>query len=1225
MTAAGFAAQDRVTARVDESRTTALRLQSHPPVGAANDRGLVPADLPITYATLFLEPAAGLEPFLAEQLNPSSPNYHHWLTPEQFGQRFGLSDNDLAKITAWLRAQGFTVHDVARGRHWITFSGTAAQAARAFHTEIHRYSVNGEEHFANATPIAMPAAFSGVVTGVDGLDDFRLQPLHTALTPKLTSGSSHFLAPDDLATIYNALPLYQKGIDGTGQSVAILGQTDLVLSDLQAFRSRFNLPGGDPQVMLFGPDPGTSNSDLGEADLDLEYASAMARNATVIYVNSRSVNLSAEYAVDQNVAPIISMSYGGCETQLALTLRSIAQQANAQGITWLISSGDSAAATCDRSAPTPQAQRGATVSYPSSLPEVTSVGGTEFNEGGGSYWTATNTANRASALSYIPERVWNDSATRNALIGGGGGASAVYPKPTWQTGPGVPNDGARDLPDVSFSASADHDGYEVVMAGKVFIVGGTSASAPLFAGMLALLNQSLAVSNPGAPVGLGNINPVLYRLAQGTTDVFHDVTAGDNIVPCAQGSPNCVNGSLGYAAGPGFDLGSGLGSIDIAHLVAEWNLGTGSTTSVTVNPSSFAYGDTVQVTATVSGAGAVPTGTVTFVSADVQLGVATLAPDAKSATATISADSSLIAGGNGTVGAVYSGDGAFLPSSGSAPTSLKFPASGSFAVLSVSPNPVVQDGPSWPYTVRIAERAGVTTTITVLTIDGVNNIGALSSRTLAANGSTLIGFAGSGLTVPLTRMFHLAGIDADGTAWSRDLPVQFVAGSVPYLSPSVSLTLSPATVQQNLQADPSCQWSQQLTLQELSGFAVSLTGLRVNGTAINSSIATIFGTTRLAAHGMLTGTMCFSSATLPGSESYVFTGVTDTGQSVTASGAATLSEPAPAATAFSISGGPVTINVPDAGQSGTATLNLTFASGSPAWKASVLPTAQKWLSLSAVSGNGGGSLTLQASGAGLSNGVYNAIVAIESPGSIPEAVQIPVALAVGASPSIVVAGLGNTASGGQSFAPGQLLAVYGSGLAADFASAPIQPLPLKMAGASATVNGVAAPLWFVSPAQVNLQIPYETPAGPAVLGMRNGANVTSYVFNVAPAAPGIFAFNGSLVPFASGAPGQTLVCFITGDGDVTPTLASGATAASGTSLANLPHSRLPLSMTIGGEPAQIVFNGIVPGLIGVTQVNFTIPPDLTPGPHAVVVTVGGAPSAPVNLTITGAGPAGSFR
>lgn len=268
---------------------------------------------------------------------------------------------------------------------------------------------------------------------------------------------------------------------------------------------------------------------------------------------------------------------------------------------------------------------------------------------------------------------------------------------------------------------------------------------------------------------------------------------------------------------------------------------------------------------------------------------------------------------------------------------------------------------------------------------------------------------------------------------------------------------------------------------------------------------------------------------------------------------------------------------------------------------------------------------MQASGAGLSNGVYSAIVSIESAGSIPEAVQIPVALAVGASSSIAVAGLGNAASGGQSFAPGELLAVYGSGLAADNASAPLQPLPLKMGGASATVNGVAAPLWFVSPGQVNLQIPYETPAGPAVLGMMNGGNVASYWLNVAPAGPGIFAFNGSLVPFSTGAAGQTLVCFITGDGDVTPTLASGATPRSGTSLANLPHSRLPISMTIGGEAAQIVFNGIVPGLIGVTQVNFTIPSDLTPGPQPVVVMAGGAPSAPVNLTITAGGTAASLR
>jgi subtilase family serine protease len=322
-----------------------------------------------------------------------------------------LSGDDIAKVTEWLRAQGLTVHDVARGRHWITFSGSAAQMSRAFHTEIHRYVSGGQQHFANAAELSIPAALQGIVSGVEGLDDFRLQPFYRksirskpdGLAPdQNSSGGSHFLAPDDVAAIYDIAPLYARGIDGTGQKLVIVGQTDLKMTDIHAFRARFNLPPNDPQVVLYGPDPGLDQTALGEADLDLELSGAIARNATIIYVNSIYVNLSAQYAVDQNLAPVMSMSFGACEISSALTLRSIAQQANAQGITWMISSGDSGAATCDRSAPTPQAEKGATVAYPASLPEATAVGGTEFDEGSGAYWASTNSANSASAASYIP-------------------------------------------------------------------------------------------------------------------------------------------------------------------------------------------------------------------------------------------------------------------------------------------------------------------------------------------------------------------------------------------------------------------------------------------------------------------------------------------------------------------------------------------------------------------------------------------------------------------------------------------------------------------------------------------------------------------------------------------------------------------------------------------------------------------------------------------------------
>jgi uncharacterized protein (TIGR03437 family) len=251
-----------------------------------------------------------------------------------------------------------------------------------------------------------------------------------------------------------------------------------------------------------------------------------------------------------------------------LSYQTVAQQGNAQGITWVNSSGDSGAAGCDANGVS-SATLGLATRFPSDVPEVTAVGGTEFNEQTGSYWNSINDSNGASALSYIPESVWNTSAVFSAAWAGGGGASSFFTKPSWQTGPGVPNDGARDVPDVALPASGYHDSYLQTSNG-VTAPGsaGTSAAAPVFAGMLVLLNQYLVANGAQSQPGLGNVNPMLYRLGQTAPSAFHDITVGNNIVPCTPGTPDCPSGSLGYNAGPGFDLATGLGSIDLMNLAA---------------------------------------------------------------------------------------------------------------------------------------------------------------------------------------------------------------------------------------------------------------------------------------------------------------------------------------------------------------------------------------------------------------------------------------------------------------------------------------------------------------------------------------------------------------------------------------------------------------------------------------------------------------------------------
>jgi subtilase family serine protease len=604
---------DRIAGTVDNSRRAALTGSVHPLAKPAYDRGRVDAAMSLPRIVLAFRPSAAqqadLDALLAQQQDRSSPNYHRWLTPEEFGSRFGLSQTDLAKVVAWLQGEGLAVVQIARSRTWVAFGGSAAQVAAAFQTELHRYDVNGEAHYANASAPSLPDAFAGLVAGIRGLDDFRPAPRALAksnFTSSISGG--HFIVPDDFATLYDLKPLYSAGVDGTGQKVAVMGQTDVAvngsgtLTDIQTFRSLSGLPANNPQIVLVSgsKDPGMLASDIDEANLDLEWAGAVARNATIVYVNSTDVFNSLQYAVDQNLAPVISISYGGCEAVESggvTMLQSLGQQANAQGITIVAATGDDGAADCDSGM---IATQGLAVDIPASLPSVTAVGGTEFNDcaSPASYWSASNNSDNGSVLSYIPEVAWNDSdgapgvpcgAGATQLSAGGGGASMLFPKPAWQaiaTGSGLTaaNDLKRDVPDVSLGASADHDGFLICTESHgsgsftptcvngyreanndLSVFGGTSMGVPTFAGMVALINQQTGARQ-------GNINYTLYALAAASTDAFHDVTSGNNMVPCQTGTPNCPSGTnaIGFNAGPGYDLATGLGSVDANNLVTEW-------------------------------------------------------------------------------------------------------------------------------------------------------------------------------------------------------------------------------------------------------------------------------------------------------------------------------------------------------------------------------------------------------------------------------------------------------------------------------------------------------------------------------------------------------------------------------------------------------------------------------------------------------------------------------
>ncbi|HEY2017886.1 MAG TPA: protease pro-enzyme activation domain-containing protein [Bryobacteraceae bacterium] len=1228
------AAEDRIVDRVDVGRTALIPGPRHPQAVPQNDRGLADPAAELSYVTLVLRPAPGLVAFLAAQQDPASPDYRRWLTPEQFGDRFGVSANDVSQLVQWLRSEGLRVHDVARGRHWITFSGPVERVGHALHTEFHRYAAAGGTHIANASDASVPAAFAGVIAGFDRLDDFGDRALYVpAVTqpdaPQYNGGGGrHYLTPADFATIYRVKPLYDAGIDGRGVKIAVIGQTSLDMSDIEKFRSQFGLPVNAPEVRLIGPDPGIRSGDVVEAALDLEWSGAVAPNAGIVYVNSASVRTSAQYAVDQNLAPIMTYSYGACERSSNIALHYVGMQANAQGITWMVASGDAGATTCDVTAEVPQSSKGPSLSYPANIPEVTAVGGTRFNEGSGQFWAASNDpATGASALSYVPEIAWNDTSRMNAFAASGGGASAIFPKPWWQIGPGVPDDHARDVPDLALSASPDHVAYLIVSGGKLGAVGGTSAGSPAFAGIVALLNQYLVSKNSISQPGVGNINPVLYRLAQSTKDVFHDITDGDNRIPCAQSSPACVDGLTGASAGPGYDLATGLGTVDAYNLVTEWTTGTSTATTVTADPVQADLNGSVSLTAVVSGGnGTAPTGIVTFLVNDAAIGSAPLTAQRDAASAGITVSAMLAAAGSGLVTAMYGGDAVYAGSSGSVAVSLKLPSSGSLVTPLISPNPVPQSAlNSWPYTITLTEKAGVATTLTGFTINGVDNsanIAAFNKGNIAANGSYSASFAGTGLTPPVDRTYIFTGRDADGTGWTRQLTVTFAGPLGPMLGPSIAVTRTPAAIQRNPQADPACQFSQQVTIEEGGGYLIHLTKLTVDAADWTTRIPQLFGTTRMAPFGSLNATFCFDgNTTVPSTKTVAINASAESGSAtLTYTFSTSFQAEAVAPVSFSVVPTNVVLTTPDCRHDAAATLGLTFG-GAVQWRASVLPAnaTTTWLTLTPLSGSGSGQLTLAASSAGLSNGAYLATIAVEAPGAIPAYQTVPVVFVVGESGGGITSVV-NAASYQPAVAPGMLAAVYGAGLSSTTSQAGSIPVPFNLSGVSVTVNGISAPVLgtFPESGQINIQIPYEAGAGPAVLAVENQGRVYHTTVSIAPTAPGLFGiWDAAGRPVTSMQQGQSVVAYITGEGDVTPTLASGATPASGTSISRLPAPRLPVSITVGGvDVGAPQFVGITNGVVGATQINFAVPKNAPSGLQNVVVTVGGVPSQPLPVGVT---------
>jgi subtilase family serine protease len=763
--------QSRIASAIDEKNLVTLKGNTHPMATAEFDRGEAPASLPMNRMLLVLQhtPAqeAAIKQLIADQQNQSSPRYRQWLTPQQYGQTFGPSAQDIKSVTSWLQSHGFTVAGASPGGHVLEFSGTAGQVLEAFHTSIHHYLVNGEDHWANSSDPQIPAALAPVVTGVKSLHNFQAKPnasyaglfrrdKGTGTTtqtsgPKFTftsNGSTFFaVGPADFATIYNVNPLWSAGVDGTGESIAIVQESNINIQDIRNFRTLFALPANDPEIVLDGPDPGIDPNVEPEAVIDVTWAGAVAKGAKIKLVVSASTNttegiaLSAQYIADNNISAISSMSFGQCELALGTAgnqfWNAVWEQEAAEGITAFVSAGDGGSAGCDNFDTAAFAKKGLAISGDASTPFNVAVGGTDFVgdfTNPAQFWSATNDpVTQGSALSYVPEIPWNDSCANSIfallgagtdpiavcnsalganfldIAGGSGGASSCissdghtiasctggYAKPAWQAGVGVPADKVRDIPDVSLLAS---NGF----LGSFYIIceadlsptgmcdlnppfedfagfGGTSVSSPAFAGIMALVDQKTHARQ-------GNANFVFYKLAAeqnpaacnvnagglitslpAPTCIFNDITASTNAVPCLSGTPNCnTEGAdplgvlAGYNAGVGYDLATGLGSVNATNLVNGWKsiTFTPTITLLRLNPAFIIHGQDVNVDVAVISNHGTPSGDIALeTNHQDPAGDLTLGPNG-----TIQSSTHLLPGGVSLVTADYFGDGTFAHS-----------------------------------------------------------------------------------------------------------------------------------------------------------------------------------------------------------------------------------------------------------------------------------------------------------------------------------------------------------------------------------------------------------------------------------------------------------------------------------------------------------------------------------------------------------------------------------
>ncbi len=565
-----------------------------------------------------------LDDLLRRQYTPGDPQFHQFLTPAEFTRRFGPTAADYDAVAAYARSQGLTVTATSPSRTLLSVQGPAAKIEAAFGVQMGRYRMpDGHVGLSSSAAPTLPRSVAARVAGIAGLSSLarmtpHLRRLPHAPVPVTTGGSGigsgplGGLSPNDIKYAYGLsgiTPLYGTtaaapagALTGAGQNIGLFELDGFAASDIALYASTFSLPtaltgaAASVTALPVGASKGLIETVEGrtEVTLDIDMILALAPAATGIYVYEDSqgtvsstgtvvtagdpvapLTIFNRMATDLNpttgklLIQVISCSWGINETQEDPAIISgentVFQQFAAQGQSLFCSSGDNGAYDAYASivSGTTVISTGLTspvVDNPASQPYATGVGGTTlaYKKPG------TTTAGVATAGAYLGETVWSAGTPSVSPEGSGGGISTLWAKPAYQAGVGV-SPLRREVPDVALNADPN-TGYSVFVGGTAEIIGGTSASAPLWAAYTALINQQ-RVSNGLGSVGF--LNPLLYPIAAGSAYAaqFNDVVSGTNLF---------------YQAGPGYDDATGLGSFKGAALLAALSLnanqGTGTAT-----------------------------------------------------------------------------------------------------------------------------------------------------------------------------------------------------------------------------------------------------------------------------------------------------------------------------------------------------------------------------------------------------------------------------------------------------------------------------------------------------------------------------------------------------------------------------------------------------------------------------------------------------------------------